>query len=101
MSNVQYKIVLNLFCLIVKCFRLNTDFVCFRGLLTQIMCSLHLREDWTICATKWKDTIYLCAADNKQTYNIPKEEQNKFCSWGYKFEQYMLTSNILKHHAEL
>ncbi|GLV41797.1 Rat1 Interacting Protein 1 [Carabus blaptoides fortunei] len=70
---------------------LNTDFVCFRGLLTQIMCSLHLREDWTICATKWKDTIYLCAADSKQTYNIPKDEQNKFCSWGYKFEQYMLT----------
>lgn len=55
------------------------------------MCSLYLREEWSVAATKYKGSVYLCAIDQKEIMYCSQQEQNKFCSWGYKFEQYMLT----------
>ncbi len=39
---------------------LNTDFVCFRGCLTTLMCTpFEPREDWRVAAVKFRGTIYL------------------------------------------
>lgn len=72
---------------------LSTDFVCFRGLLRDLLCVPYEgREGWIICATKFRGTIYLCAYETPEKIaqrESETEQQKKMCSWGYKFEQYM------------
>ncbi|XP_054257492.1 decapping and exoribonuclease protein-like [Macrosteles quadrilineatus] len=72
----------------------TADFVCFRGLLTTIMCTPYeQQEGWIICATRLKNTNFLCAFDTEKR---KREKENvsdrlkQFQSWGYKFEQFML-----------
>ncbi|KAK4301701.1 hypothetical protein Pmani_026172 [Petrolisthes manimaculis] len=73
---------------------LSTDFVCFRGLLTELLCTPYEnREGWIICATRFRDTVYLCAYETPEKQAQRQTEtdmQKKMCSWGYKFEQYMI-----------
>ena len=39
---------------------LHTDVVCFRGLLTTIMCTPYeRRDDWMLEVVRWKGTLYL------------------------------------------
>lgn len=77
---------------VIDC-RVPADFVCYRGLLTMLMCTPYEKdEDWIICATKWKGTIFMCAreTDRKRLYREQMtDKQKQFMSWGYKFEQYM------------
>lgn len=72
---------------------LSTDFVCFRGLLTELLCTPYeSREGWIICATKYRGTIYLCAYETPEKLEQRENEtevQKKMCSWGYKFEHFM------------
>lgn len=79
---------------------LTPDIVCFRGLLRLIMCTPYERRDaWIILATKYKGTIYLCARDTeKQTQerNNQTEVTKRILSYGFKFEQYILTGKRLK-----
>ncbi|XP_055305374.1 decapping nuclease DXO homolog [Sitodiplosis mosellana] len=74
---------------------LSADFVCFRGLLRLIMCTPYERRDaWIILATKYKGTIYLCARDTEkqiQERNNQTEATKRILSYGFKFEQYILT----------
>lgn len=69
---------------------LRYDFVCFRGLLTKIMVTPFLQEDWTICATRLRGTVYMCAFDEEEERYSPNKD--KFIYWGYKFENYMFAS---------
>lgn len=73
---------------------LSTDFVCFRGLLTKLLCTPYEgREGWIVCATRFRKTIYLCAYDTaeKHAQEVTETEvQKMMSSWGYKFEQYMI-----------
>lgn len=73
------------------------NFVCFRGLLRLLMCTPYENNaSWIILATKWKGTIYLCAMDTeeKKMRDANETEQSKrFCYYGFKFEQYFLTSH--------
>jgi RAT1-interacting protein len=89
---------LNEFCAI-DC-RASTDFVCFRGLLTMLMCTPYeMNDDWIICATKWKGIIFLCAreTEKKRLYRAQLSERDRqFTSWGYKFEQYMSSGTVLR-----
>ncbi|XP_067143943.1 decapping and exoribonuclease protein-like isoform X2 [Centruroides vittatus] len=75
---------------------LNTDFVCYRGLLTVILCTPYeQREDWLICATKFKGTIYLCAFPTQQYLQRKENETERdriMTAWGHKFETYMVTN---------
>ena len=79
----------------VKLDTLSTDFVCFRGLLTALMCTPYERRDgWEFNAVKFKNTIYLCAVETEQKRAQRQNEtqrQRDMCSWGYKFEQYVLS----------
>lgn len=54
------------------------------------------REGWIICAAKWKGTIYLMAFDTEaDTFELNNrtEKDLQFSSWGFKFEQYILSGN--------
>lgn len=74
---------------------LSTEFVCFRGLLRILMCTPYeYREPWTIVASKFKGTIYLWAPETEKRKNDRATEtdmQKRILSYGFKFEQYMLT----------
>ena len=47
--------------------------------------------------SSFKDTIYLCKVETEQK-RLSEENRTKrqldMCSWGYKFEQYVLSDNI-------
>ncbi|XP_008560702.1 decapping and exoribonuclease protein [Microplitis demolitor] len=74
---------------------LQPHIVCFRGLLSRIMKTPYdEREGWIICAAKWKGTIYLMAFDTEaDTFELNNrtEKDLQFSSWGFKFEQYILS----------
>lgn len=84
---------------VIQHFSLPVDFVCFRGLLTVIVCTPYEnQEDWIICATKFRGTIYLCAFDTTDKVHSRKNmtERDKLMTyWGYKFEQYMTTGMFI------
>ncbi|XP_072935973.1 decapping and exoribonuclease protein-like [Epargyreus clarus] len=71
------------------------DFFCYRGLMTCLACTPYeKREPWKIVAVLHKGSIYLCARETeeqKQRKQRATEEEKKFASWGFKFEQYMLS----------
>ncbi|RWS30576.1 protein Dom3Z-like protein [Leptotrombidium deliense] len=74
---------------------LNTDFICFRGLLSLILNTPYERkEDWCIHAVKFNGTIYMLA---KLTERRLREEENKSeyaqkaSFGGYRFEEYVCT----------
>lgn len=77
------------------------DFVCFRGLLRLIMCTPYeKKESWTILATKLNNTIYLCAeeTDEKRYQKQTETDHSKrFCYYGFKFEQYVLSRSYFFH----
>lgn len=77
---------------------LGYEFVCFRGLLRLLMCSPYeFRDDWIILATKYKGTIYLCRMETPQKKHeqlMRTEQVEKILSYGFKFEQYMLTGTL-------
>ncbi|KAA0201200.1 hypothetical protein HAZT_HAZT007540 [Hyalella azteca] len=71
---------------------LSTDFVTYRGLLRDLMCSPYQKEGWIILATKFRRTIYLCGIDSVEKQlekENETENQKRLCSWGFKFEQFM------------
>ncbi|KFM75770.1 Protein Dom3Z, partial [Stegodyphus mimosarum] len=76
---------------------IKIDFVCFRGLLTEICSTTYEnKEDWLICATKYKSVIFLCAFDTEQDVQRREkmtERDKLMSSWGYKFEQYMVSDS--------
>lgn len=71
------------------------DFVCFRGLLTKIMCTPYEdKEAWIICAKRLHNTIFLCefeTEEKKREKENASDKMKTFTAWGYKFEQYMLS----------
>ncbi|KXJ78375.1 hypothetical protein RP20_CCG004461 [Aedes albopictus] len=76
---------------------LNCDFVCFRGLLRMVMCTPYERHtNWIILATRYRGTIYLCAKDTPEKLHEEAhqtEQQKRFCYYGFKFEQHVLTDH--------
>lgn len=76
---------------------LSSSVVCYRGLLTTIMCTPYeAREGWQIRAIRWRGTTYLCQVETEQRRAQRQKEtprQKTMSSWGYKFEQYMTMSD--------
>jgi RAT1-interacting protein len=68
---------------------LHTDFICYRSLLTKIMCTIHERSrGWVMGATKYRDSIYMCQykPGRRALNNEAKQRQT---AWRLKFEQYV------------
>lgn len=74
--------------------RLETDFVCFRGLLRQLMCTPYEDNDpWCILSTRFGGTIYLCALETDSTKRDRQSRTDnvkRILSYGFKFEQFMM-----------
>lgn len=74
---------------------LKTNVVCFRGLLRLLMCTPYeFINGWIILATKFRGTIYLCAQETDEAISKrlnTSDQVKKICSYGFKFEQYVLT----------
>ncbi|XP_068628903.1 decapping and exoribonuclease protein-like [Battus philenor] len=75
----------------------DAHFFCYRGLLTCISCTPYERkEGWKIVAVLFKGNIYLCARDTdekKKKKLAMTEKEIQFTSWGYKFEQSVLSES--------
>ncbi|XP_076075179.1 decapping and exoribonuclease protein-like [Mytilus galloprovincialis] len=72
---------------------LHTDFICWRGLLTKLLCTPYEnRDDWLIAITKYNNTIYMCEFETehrKKNKADMTERQDEMSCWGWKFEQYV------------
>ncbi|OWF40092.1 decapping and exoribonuclease protein-like [Mizuhopecten yessoensis] len=72
---------------------INTDFVCWRGLLTRLLCTpSQTSEGWKIAIIRFRDTFFLCEFDTKKNAEFKKNrtgKQDEMCYWGWKFEQYV------------
>lgn len=76
--------------------KLSADFVCYRGLLTQILTSPYFsRDPWSIIATRYKGTIYLCSYTSpertKRMQERETEYSNRCCYYGKNFERFIFT----------
>lgn len=73
------------------------EFICFRGLLRLVMCTPYeFKEDWSIHATRFKGNIYMSQSETDQKRHERQnltENQKKFLSYGFKFEQYCMTKD--------
>ncbi|XP_065340141.1 decapping nuclease DXO homolog [Cloeon dipterum] len=75
----------------------DADFVCYRGILYQLMCVPYQNKDsLRVCAIKAKGTTYLCqffTEENRKDRQAQAENPDmaKFTKWGHKFEHYMVS----------
>lgn len=73
----------------------KAQFFCYRGLMTCIACTPYEKKDgWRLVAILFKGNIYLCLRDTEEKQKIKQnftEKEQKFTSWGFKFEQYLLS----------
>ncbi|XP_072751484.1 decapping and exoribonuclease protein-like [Anoplolepis gracilipes] len=77
---------------------LNTDFICRRGALKTLLSTPYKKrnEDWIICASKYRGSIYLCEfyTDEKEFRHVnATAKERQLCSQGFKFEQYMVADH--------
>lgn len=77
----------------------NVDVVCFRGLLRVLLCTpFEDKDSWSILATKYKGVLYLCAnetEEHKAWRQNKTDELQKILSYGFKFEQYLLSGKLM------
>jgi RAT1-interacting protein len=83
----------------------NAKFFCYRGLMTLVAGTPYEnKEPWKIVAMLFKGNIYLCARDTEEkkrrVRNMTPDER-KWTSWGYKFEQYMLSGESCLPNSQL
>ncbi|KAJ8318463.1 hypothetical protein KUTeg_003554 [Tegillarca granosa] len=76
----------------------HTDFICWRGLLTKLLCTPYEnREGWMIAVTLFNGTYYLCEFETeqkKQQKEQRTERQDEMTYWGWKFEQYITSDTV-------
>lgn len=77
---------------------LHFDIICFRGKLRMLMCTPYeFREGWSLLVTKWKGNIYICEFETdeaKAKRQSQSEESKRICSYGFKFEQFIMSSKV-------
>ncbi|XP_064609120.1 decapping and exoribonuclease protein-like [Liolophura sinensis] len=79
---------------------LNTDFICWRGLLTKLLCTPFERRDgWLIAIILYRGTYYMCEYDTEERKHQKQritQRQDEMCYWGWKFEQYLVADSPKK-----
>ncbi|KAF9155314.1 decapping endonuclease targeting mRNA [Linnemannia schmuckeri] len=80
----------------------QADFICYRGLLTKIMCTPYVRnEPWEMGATLYKGSIYIeehVSAERRENAAGSNDRHKLMSYWGYRFET---ICNISKPVSEL
>jgi len=70
-----------------------TDFVCWRGLLTKLLCCPYEKlEGWKIAVCRFQQTLYMCefeTYEELQDSRFDDKRQQEMCYWGFKFESYI------------
>ncbi|PZC87072.1 decapping and exoribonuclease protein [Helicoverpa armigera] len=77
----------------------GTTFITYRRTLISVMTSIYSREPVSIIASLLNNCIYLCSVESTESLknsNTSCDQNAKFCAWGYKFEQYMLSDLPVK-----
>lgn len=73
--------------------KLNTHFITYRGVLTKIMTLPYEdRGDLLICATKYKETIYMCLFSSEKQMQEERNRSdrvNQMSYGGFRFEKYI------------
>ena len=74
----------------------NTDFVCWRGVLTKIAATPYDRgqrcEGWKIAVVKYRGTHYMREYDTELRVKAERnktDREREMAYWGFKFEQYL------------
>lgn len=69
----------------------NINLICWRGLLTKIMCMPYEnKESYRIAVVKFNDILYLCEFKTEENATRKLNETEKeMCYWGFRFENYM------------
>lgn len=84
---------------------LHFDIICFRGKLRMLMCAPYeFRDGWSLLATKWKGNIYICELEtdkDKIKRQSQTAESKKICSYGFKFEQYIMSGEFVSFFDEV
>lgn len=80
------------------------DFITYRRTLISIMCCTYgTSEPIHMIASYYKGSIYLCSIESPQEERRRcnrNEQEQRFCAWGYKFEQYLLSSKTFLTHLQ-
>ncbi|KAK3925453.1 Decapping and exoribonuclease protein [Frankliniella fusca] len=71
------------------------SFMCLRGLLTRIMTTPYEQnQGWEILVSRFRGVLFMCAQETPEQRRErmgATENQKRFSSWGFKFEQYITT----------
>lgn len=74
------------------------DFVCWRGLLTKLLCTPYEKlEGWKIAVCRFRGTLYMCEFDTEeklQDDRFDDKRQQEMCYWGFKFETYITAGSV-------
>ena len=74
-----------------------TDFVCWRGLLTKLLCTPYEKlEGWKIAVCRFRRTLYMCEFETDEKLDDSRfddKRQQEMSYWGFKFETYITAGN--------
>ncbi|GAB0089544.1 hypothetical protein DMENIID0001_041090 [Sergentomyia squamirostris] len=78
---------------------LEADFVCFRSVLTELLCTPYegkkFFKEWTIVASKYRGTIYLYKLQRTQQDEEEKDDRKRRAGYyGYKYQQLITTRDL-------
>ena len=98
LSHIFYSRFFICICIIsVVCMFSFADFICWRGLLTKLLCTPYEnQEGWKIAVCRFRGTLYMCEFDTDeklQENRLDDKCQQKMCYWGFKFETYITAGN--------
>lgn len=77
-----------------KYLKCKNEFITYRRTLISIMCNAFNADHISVMACQYNGCIYLCSLETpqeKQRRQNRNKQEEKFCAWGYKFEQYLLS----------
>lgn len=96
-NNEKINLLLKFLVNHAKDLKLDNCFISYRRTLIGIMCSAYHNEQVRFVGSLFKGSIYLCSLETpqeKQRRQTRNRQEEKFCAWGYKFEQYLLSGKL-------
>ncbi|CAH0747401.1 unnamed protein product [Diatraea saccharalis] len=66
-------------------------FITYRRTLISVMCNAFNNTHVKIMASLFNNSIYLCSLETPTEMHNRLSLNGRFCAWGYKFEQYLLS----------
>ena len=81
---------------------LHTDFICWRGLLTKLLCTPYeSRDGWILAVTLYNGSYYICDIETekrRQQKETMTDKGRQMTYWGWKFEQYVTRCKFMDYY---